>query len=256
MSVFLFISPQDKPERWRTALRPHFPDMDFRVWPGETGDPSEVDLILTWRPPTGSLTGYPNLKAVYNLGAGVELLVRDPSYPVGVPLIRLVDPGLTSGMTEYMVHMTLTFHRGFHQARRRQRDHVWKEFSAPSTAARRVGILGLGVLGRDSAEKLAGLGFQSIAGWSRTAKAVPGVECFSGTDGLMPFLRRTEILICLLPLTAETVGILNADTLAALPPGAFVINAARGGHVIEADLLAALDSGHIAGAALDVFQTE
>ncbi len=254
--VFLFISPEDQPERWRSALRPHFPEMDFRVWPEETGEPKEIDLLLTWRPPAGSLQGYPNLKAVYNLGAGVETLLSDATCPRDVPLIRLVDPGLTAGMSEYMVHMTLTFHRGFHQAGRRQRQHLWQDAPAPSTKARRIGILGLGVLGRDAAAKLLALGFQSIAGWSRTAKTVPGVEGFSGPEGLTPFLARTEILLCLLPLTPETAGILNAGALAALPRGACIINAARGGHVIEADLLAALDSGHLAGAALDVFQTE
>jgi glyoxylate/hydroxypyruvate reductase A len=132
---------------------------------------------------------------------------------------------------------------------------VWEELPAPDTEATRIGIMGLGNLGADAARKLAALDFR-VAGWSRTARALPGIETFAGEKGLMPFLARTDILVCLLPLTPATEGIINARTLAALPRGAYVINAARGGHVVEDDLLAALESGHVAGATLDVFRTE
>jgi glyoxylate/hydroxypyruvate reductase A len=136
-----------------------------------------------------------------------------------------------------------------------QRDHDWRELEQDHTLTKRVGILGLGALGTDAAAHLLPFEFQ-IAGWSRSQKTMDGVESFYGEHGLGPFLARTDILVCLLPLTAETTGIINAGTLAQLPAGAYVINAARGGHVVEADLRAALDSGHIAGAALDVFHQE
>ena len=256
MSVIVFVSEEDDPERWRRALEPHLPGLDWRVWPHAVGDAADITIALVWRPQPGVLKDFPNLKAIYNLGAGVEMLLADETLPRHIPLIRMVDPALTAGMTEYVVHRVLHYHRRFDLFARRQGDRVWKWMEAPETATRRVGILGLGVLGRDAAEKLIGLGFRAIAGWSRTSKNVPGVENFHGPDGLAPFLARTEILVCLLPLTRETKGIINAQTLARLPRGAFVINAARGGHVIEAELLAALDAGHIAGASLDVFAAE
>lgn len=256
MSTVVFISAEDDPERWRRALEPHLPGLDWRVWPDAVGDAAEVTIALVWRPKPGAIKDFPNLKAVYNLGAGVEMLLADDTLPRHIPLIRMVDPALTAGMTEYVVHRVLHYHRRFDLCAHRQRDRVWKWMDAPQTAKRRVGILGLGVLGRDAAEKLIGLGFRALAGWSRTPAEVPGVENFHGPDGLAPFLSRTEILVCLLPLTPATRGIINAKTLAQLPEGAFVINAARGGHVVEADLLAGLDSGHLAGASLDVFATE
>lgn len=256
MSAVVFISEEDNPERWQRALAPHLPGLDWRVWPDAIGDAADITVALVWRPRPGALKDFPNLKAIYNLGAGVEMLLGDPTLPRHLPLIRMVDPALTAGMTEYVVHRVLHYHRRFDLFANRQRDRVWKWMDAPETSARRVGILGLGVLGRDAAEKLSGLGFRSIAGWSRTPQEVAGVEGFHGPDGLAPFLERSEILVCLLPLTPETTGIINAQTLARLPEGAFVVNAARGGHVVEADLLAALDAGHIAGAALDVFAAE
>lgn len=251
----LYISPE-KPDIWRDEIARQMPDADFRVWPDETGDPAEIDAILCWRPPAGALQGYPNARLIYNLGAGVDVLMADPTAPRDIPVVRLIDPLLTAGMTEYMVYWTLHFHRNFHRFAEQQKDRVWRALPAPSTAGRRVGVLGLGELGCDTARALVRLGFKSVAGWSRTAKNIPGVESFSGPDVLDDFLGRTEILLCLLPLTAETQGIINRAALAALPSGACVINAARGAHVVDEDLLAALDSGHIAGAALDVFNAE
>lgn len=256
MTAIVFISPDDDPERWRRALAPLLPGMDWRVWPDAVGHADDITIALVWRPKPGVLKDFPNLKAVYNLGAGVERLLQDPTLPRHVPLIRMVDPALTAGMTEYVVHRVLHYHRRFDLLAARQRDHVWKWLEAPDTATRSIGIMGMGELGRDTAEKLRGLGFKNIAGWSRTPKTVTGVESFHGDKTLISFLKRTEILVCLLPLTPETEGIINAETLAALPTGAHVINSARGGHVVEEDLLDALNTDHIAGASLDVFRTE
>jgi glyoxylate/hydroxypyruvate reductase A len=240
-------------QAWRTAFHKIDPGLDLRVWP-DTGPVEEIEFVLAWRPKSGDLMRYPNLKAVFWLGAGVDWLLEQKDLPK-VPFVRLVDPGLTAGMTEYVVLHTLRYHRRQPELEAAQRRREWVDIDYPLPWNRRVGILGLGVLGGDAARKLKALDFD-VAGWSRTPKAVDGVTSFHGADQLVPFLNHTEILACLLPLTSETRGIINERTLAALPRGACVINAGRGGHVVDADLLAALDSGHIAHAALDVFNTE
>ncbi len=261
-NAIVYISPADPSERWRQALIPVLPevnfDTDFHVWPDQMDgleDPQNVDIAMVWRPPAGALKTFPNLKAVINLGAGVDSLMTDETYPEGVPLVRMLDPALTRHMSEFVVHRVLHFHRKLHIYDQMQRDHSWEELVQDNTLDKRVGILGLGNLGVDAARHLAPFGFR-LAGWSRSEKHVDGVKSFYGQDGLGPFLAETDILVCLLPLTPETTGILNSQTLSLLPTGAYVINAARGGHVVEPDLLAALDSGHIAGAALDVFCEE
>lgn len=258
----IYISPDMPAEDWREALIPALPEVDFNrhfhVWPGQMdtlGDPGEVDIALVWRPPAGALKSFPNLQAVINLGAGVDAILADQTYPREVPLVRMIDPALTRHMSEFVVHRVLHFHRKLHLYDRMQRDHDWRELRQDHTLTKRVGILGLGALGVDAARHLLPFEFQ-IAGWSRSPKTMDGVETFHGDDGLEPFLARTDIAVCLLPLTAQTQGIINARTLAMLPHGAYVINAARGGHVNEPDLLAALQRGHIAGAALDVFEQE
>jgi glyoxylate/hydroxypyruvate reductase A len=240
-------------QAWRTAFHKIDPGLDLRVWP-ETGPLEEIEFVLAWRPKPGDLMRYPNLKAVFWLGAGVDWLLQQKELPK-VPFVRLVDPGLTAGMTEYVVLHTLRYHRRQPELEAAQRRQEWLDIDYPLPWNRRVGILGLGVLGGDAARKLKALDFD-VAGWSRTPKSIPGVTGFHGESQLAAFLNRTEILACLLPLTSETRGIINERTLAALPRGACVINAGRGGHVVDADLLAALDSGHIAHAALDVFNTE
>ena len=240
-------------QAWRTAFRKLDPGLDLRVWP-ETGRLEEIEFVLAWRPKSGDLMRYPNLKAVFWLGAGVDWLLEQKDLPK-VPFVRLVDPGLTAGMTEYVVLHTLRYHRHQPELEAAQRRRDWVDIDYPLPWNRKVGILGLGVLGGDAARKLRAFEFD-VAGWSRTPKTIPGVTGFHGESQLTAFLNRTEILVCLLPLTSETRGIINERTLAALPRGACVINAGRGGHVVDADLLAALDSGHIAHAALDVFNTE
>ena len=170
-------------------------------------------------------------------------------------MVRLVDPGLTRGMREYVIYWTLRYHRRFAEYADSTAAGVWKQLPQADTRKRRVGILGLGVLGADAAAHLRALEFD-VAGWSRSAKALDGIESFHGADGLPAFLARTEILVNLLPLTPETTGIINAETLNQLPKGAVVINAARGPHVVDDDLIAAIDGGHIAAATLDVFHAE
>jgi glyoxylate/hydroxypyruvate reductase A len=249
----MFLSPDDPADAWRAELQARIPELEVRIWP-DVGDPDEIEIALVWRPPPGELARYRNLRAILSLGAGIDGLVADPDLP-DVPLARMVDPSLTRTMTEYVLLAVLRHHREFDRFERTQRAREWAYAFPPQAADRRVGIMGLGELGAAAARQLVGHGFH-VLGWSRSPKTIEGVVSYAGRSELHAFLHRTEILVCLLPLTADTLGILDAATFAELPHGAFVINVARGQHLVENDLLKALDSGHLAGATLDVFRTE
>lgn len=252
----LFASKSDNAAAWRARLAALDPSIEFREWPGETGAADAIEAALVWRPPAGLLASLPNLRVILSLGMGVDHIFADPHLPRGVPVVRLVDPELIDRMSEYCALAVLRYHRDADRYDADQRARRWNpRGNEPHASKRRVGILGLGEIGGDVARKLGVFGFD-LAGWSRSAKALPGVACFHGADGLLPFLARSEIVVCLLPLTPETRGIIDARALAAMPRGSVLVNAARGGHVVEADLIAALDSGHLAAAQLDVFQTE
>jgi glyoxylate/hydroxypyruvate reductase A len=225
------------------------------VYPDEVGDPGQIDYAVVWKPPRGMLAELPNLKAIFSMGAGIDHLASDPDLPRHVPVVRMVDPGLTERMTEYVVMMVLRHHRRLRAYQAQQAEHVWRECHVPLGRERRVGVMGLGELGADAARMLAALRFD-VAGWSNSRKAIDGVQSFAGAGELPAFLARTEILVCLLPLTRDTRGILNRETLGQLPAGACLVNAARGGHLVEDDLLALLDAGQVAEASLDVFQQE
>lgn len=253
--AILFYSFNDDPALWREAIFEFLPKVDFRVFPDSVGDSEDIEYAMVWKPKPGDMAKFPNLRAMFALGAGVEAMVGDASLPKGVPLVRLVDPAMTRGMSEWVIHWVLRYHRDFHTYAEQQRRRVWIRLPACLTPERTVGILGLGELGGDAARKLKALEFD-VAGWSRTRKRIKGVACFVGEKELIPFLERSQILVCLLPLTAATEGIVNKRTLAALPKGAFLLNAARGGLVVDDDLIEALDSGHLARAALDVFRVE
>lgn len=252
--ALLFLSEADPANAWRDALLAEMPDLDFRLWPDQVGDPAAIDLALTWRPPAGELARFPNLKAILSLGAGIDSMIQDSTLP-DVPLARMVDPSMTSTMAEYVMLAVLRHHRQFDLFEREQRAGRWT-FAFPKRAEERtVGIMGLGVLGEAAACMLRDHGF-NVRGWSRSPKSIDGVTSFHGRDQLSSFLEKTEILTCLLPLTPETSGILNAGLFAALPDGACLINAARGAHLIEQDLLTALANGRLSAATLDVFGTE
>jgi glyoxylate/hydroxypyruvate reductase A len=228
--------------------------MEVRDWP-DRGNLEEIDYALVWKPPHGFLSGLPNLKGILSIGAGIDHLTRDPELPRDVPLVRMVEPGLTAGMTEYVVMQTLFHHRRMLDYRDMQAKKDWTELPPVAPWQRRVGVMGLGELGADAVERLVHLRFD-VAGWSRTPKEMPGVACYAGAEELPAFLQRTDILVCLLPLTEETDRILNGETFRRLPRGACLINVGRGEHLVEDDLLAALDSGHLDSATLDVFRTE
>jgi glyoxylate/hydroxypyruvate reductase A len=252
--ALLFKSDIDRGDSWRRVLLELEPGLDLREWP-EIGDPNDIEYALVWKPPQGELKTYPNLKAIFSLGAGIDHLASDPELPQGVPVVRMVEPGLTAGMTEFVIMSVLYHHRFMLDYAAQARAHRWHEIDQVPAWERRVGIMGLGVLGGDAAEALVGLRFD-VAGWSGSPKDLPGVTSFHGADGFLPFLNRSDILVCLLPLTPETTDILDARAFAALPKGAALISVGRGPQVVEEDLLAALDSGHLDGATLDVFREE
>ncbi len=252
--VLLFACAHVDCDAWRAAFAAADPGLELRVWP-DIGDPATIDYAMVWKQPKGILAGLPNLKAIFSLGAGVEHVLLDDSLPSHLPLVRMVDPTLVTGMVEFVVMRVLHYHRHMPDYERFQRERLWHPLGQTIASDRRVGILGLGELGAASARALAGLGFD-VLGWSRTEKQLPGVRAFHGADGLDAMLAQTEILVCLLPLTDDTRGILNRHTLSRLPRGAYLINAARGGHLVEDDLTPLLDSGQLAGATLDVFRVE
>lgn len=251
----LIFACQDVPALpWVAALNAEIPQLDIHVWP-DCGNPEAVEYALIWGPFANEMGQFPNLKAMISLGAGVDHILKQPNRPPNVPIVRLVDPGIKAGMIEYVIYNVLRFHRRMPEYEIQQKKGLWIERRQVLPADRRIGILGLGEIGIACAKMLVRMGFDVI-GWSRTKKEILNVGCFYGDEALTAFLGQSSILICLLPLTPQTEGILNSEAFAALPPGAFVINVGRGAHVVEEDLLAALDSGHIAGAALDVFRTE
>ncbi len=249
--ALLFRSSVDSEARWKPQLAA---ELEVRIWP-EIGDPAEIDYALVWRPESGLLASLPNLKLILSLGAGVDHILCDPYLPRGVPIVRLVDPYMTDAMSEYIVLQVLRLHRQDLDYRAQQKTEIWLELDQKNAVERTVGILGFGELGQDVARKLKRLGFD-VALWGRRHKTVEELRGYAGSAGLPALLARTEILVCLLPLTAETEGILNTATLAMLPKGATLINAARGGHLVEEDLLAALASGRLSAAVLDVFRDE
>jgi glyoxylate/hydroxypyruvate reductase A len=241
---------------WSEPLGELLPDASVLVKGEDDFSPDGVDYLITFRPKPGLAASLSNLKVVFSLGAGVDGILSDPDFPRAIPLVRFVDHTLSREMAQYVVMHALIHHRSQRHFDACQAINKWRQRPlVRRTEDTRVGILGLGEIGTMSAERLRDFDFP-VSGWSRTRKTVRGVESFAGAGELAPFLARTDILVCLLPLTPETRGILNAKTFALLPKGAFVINVARGGHLIEEDLVQAIDSGHLSGATLDVFQSE
>ena len=249
-----FVAPEEDPQRWLPGLRAALPAARFHVWP-EVPDPAAIEVALVAKPPAGALGAFPKLRLIQSLWMGVDGLLADPTLPRDVPLARLVDPGMVAAMGETVLARVLDWHRHLYRYRAQQAARVWQPLPQRLAAERSVGLLGLGELGRHVAQRLLQLDFR-LCGWSRRPKRIDGVECFAGADGLDALLAKSGALVCLLPLTPETRGILDARTLALLPRGSCVINVARGAHLVEADLVAALDAGQLAHAYLDVFETE
>lgn len=238
---------------WGRHVASLAPDLPFRLWP-DIGDPAAVRYLATWVPPDDMAATFPNLELVFSVGAGVDQFDFS-KVPDHVPLVRMLEPGIAESMVEYVTLAVLALHRDLPRFRDQQKREIWREIQITAAARRRVGVMGLGQLGQAVLERLKAFGFP-LAGWNRSPRAIDGVACHAGADSLKDFLGQTDILICLLPLTAETRGILSRRLFAALPQGAMLVNVGRGGHLVEPDFLAALDSGQLSAAMLDVADPE
>jgi glyoxylate/hydroxypyruvate reductase A len=241
-------------DRWLPILHKVLPEADVRIW--QEGDDAPADFAIVWRPRAEMLAARRDLKAIFNLGAGVDAILQfGDALPAGVPLVRIEDAGMGEQMAEYVTQAVLRHVRRDDEYDAQRRERRWQPLRPHDKNGFPVGILGLGVLGTRIAQALRTFGF-SLHGWSRTKKQVEGVVSYAGDAELDSFLRATRILVCVLPLTADTRDILNANTLGKLQRGAYLVNVARGPHVVDEDLLAMIASGHIAGAKLDVFREE
>lgn len=249
-----YISRDTDGVHWKKVLEAGLGPVDFRPLDA-LGDKKDIEIVLAWKPPAGLIASFPNVKLIVSLGMGVDHLLADDRLPAGVPIVRIMDEGLVGQMSEYAIYWALRHHREIDKYAASQRARQWKPEDFVDTIDRRIGVMGLGSIGQDTAAKFAALGFPT-AGWSRTARTLPGIETFHGADGFQRFLARTDILVDVLPLTRDTRNLLDAKAFAALPKGAYLINMARGGHVVDEALLAALESGQVSGAALDVFNIE
>ncbi|MBL0243141.1 MAG: glyoxylate/hydroxypyruvate reductase A [Rhodoferax sp.] len=238
-------------EPWLQGLRAALPTAKVLLW--EPGAPL-ADYAVVWAPPQQFFDEQPQLKAVFNIGAGVDALLK-LRLPPHALVVRLDDAGMSVQMAEYVCHAVIRHFRELDAYEADTRQGNWSFRKPRSRADFPVGIMGMGVLGERVARSLVGFEFP-VMGWSRTPKSVDGVQCFAGEQGFAEFLAASRVLVCLLPLTPETRDIMNHANLSRLQSGAYIINVARGAHLVDDDLLALLDSGHIAGAALDVFRTE
>jgi glyoxylate/hydroxypyruvate reductase len=240
-------------ELWRRGFAAVMPGLEIRIFP-DTGDPAEIDVAVIGSMPAGLLKTLPKLRLIVSLTAGVDGLLSDPDLPE-VPIVRCGDPAGDAMMNETTLLHVLRHHRYMPDYLRAQQRCEWIKMPIKPASERKVGVMGLGMIGLAAANTLASIGFQ-VAGWVRQPRRVGPIETLVGRDGLSAFLARSEILVNFLPLTPQTRGIICADTLKMLPAGAAFINLGRGDHVVEGDLIAALDSGHLAAATLDVYPVE
>lgn len=257
----IFHSPGEDSEAWLTRFRAALPDVPVRLWqPGQSeadsADSAAARYAVVWRPPLAMLQNQSELKAIFNLGAGVDSLLKfGDALPSQAQIVRLDDAGMGVQMAEYVTHTVLRHYRRFDEYEANARRGEWQVLPPHDKHQFTVGILGMGVLGQRIAAALHHFEFP-VRGWSHTMKQVPGVSCFAGKEELETFLSETKVLVCVLPLTAETSNMLGRNTFNKLPQGAYLINVARGAHLAEPDLLAAIRSGQIAHATLDVFRNE
>jgi glyoxylate/hydroxypyruvate reductase len=263
MTLLLAIQPSGgnwSPAAWAARFRQHAVCGPVLLAGVDTYDLAAVKFVAAWKPEAGLIARHPKLEIVFNLGAGVDALLKDPTLPRHVPIVRVVDQDLTRRMTEWVVWQVLDIHRQGPQHRAAQARGAWIGPVQAAAKGLRVGIMGLGEIARDAAEVLVRLGFR-VSGWSRTTKSLPGVVTYSGQEGLPAFLAETDVLVCLLPLTADTTGLLNRDLFKGLARDGVLgqpvlINAGRGGLQVETDIVAALNDGTLGHAVLDVFETE
>lgn len=252
--AIVIIRQDGKIEAWKRALRVQNPSVAVYSYLEEHPKESVI-MALVWKHPRGSLAQYPNLKCIASAGAGVDYIFEDQDAPQDIPITRVVDPYLASDMSEHVLSVILAELKNFNAYKLQQTAREWKPKQYRRIKDVRVGIMGLGALGALTAKDLTGLGFR-VQGWSRNRKEIAGVKTFSGPEDLAVFLKSCEFLVCLLPLTPKTEGILNSQLFYQLPKGSYVINVARGGHLVDQDLLDALDQSQLSGACLDVYHQE
>ncbi len=252
--ALLIKAGRDPAENWIKAIAAELPELDMRVWP-DAGDRAEVEFIIANQMPPGEFASFPNLKFVASTSAGVDRLLNDPDFPAHVPIIRSINTQRTATMCAWVCYQVIGHHRRFNEYRENQPGKIWEHLRYASPDKVGIGIMGLGTLGGTAARALRGLMYD-VAGWSRSPKSMDGIKCFAGSGEFGAFLARSHILVSMLPGTAETNDLLNRETLALLPAGAYFVNCGRGNVIDEDALIAAMDQGHIAGAALDVFKTE
>lgn len=240
-------------EQWKALFAEHAPDIEWRAWP-DIGDPADIKYLAAWQAPEDLQTVLPNLQVLFALSAGVDQLDLS-RIPPSLPVVRLLDPGITQGMCEYASFAVLALHRDMLRYRQQQIARCWQAHLLQPSHQRRVGVMGLGTQAQQILATLHPLGF-ALKGWARSAHRIAGVECFAGLEQLPAFLSQCDIVMCVLPLTEQTRDILDRELFRQLPRGAALINMGRGGHLVEEDLLQALDSGQLSGAVLDVVQNE
>lgn len=252
--TLLYWAPDDtRAHRWAELFAEHAPELGFTP-PAELTDARDVRYLLAWQPPADIVARFPNLEVVFATSAGVDQfdLTRIPET---IPVVRMHDPQIERGVVEYALFAVLYLHRDIDRYRIQQHAHRWQPLPPVPAARRRVGILGLGRLGTAIAQRLTALGF-AVSGWSRSQHRLDGVDCYHGDEGLTRMLEATDILLCMLPLTPATRGLLDATLFERLPRGAALINMGRGAHLVEADLLAALDREQLRAAVIDVLDAE
>lgn len=249
----LYKSDPARGRKWAELLAQLAPEADFRQWP-ETGDPATVEYLVAWQPPADILQQFPNLKVLFSVGAGADQFDYQ-QLPAELPVVRMVEQGLINGMVEYVTFAVLGLHRDMPRYLQQQREQRWQAHPMLPASRRRIGVMGLGSLGEAVLKPLLALGFD-CGGWSRTPRQIEGVRCWAGNDQLGDFLARSDILVCLLPLTDSTRGILNAACFNQLPPGAALVQAGRGAQLSHDDLLQALDSQQLSAAVVDVTDPE
>jgi len=251
--TFLYKADPARGQVWARLFAEKAPQYEFRLWP-DTGDPMQVRFLATWEPPPDLASAYPNLQVLFSTGAGIDQFEL-ADLPPDLPVVRMVEPGIVEGMVEYVSFAVLGLHRDMPAYQRHQRAAQWKPMPVLPSSRRRVGVLGLGSLGQAVLDKLRSFGFD-CAGWSRSRRELDGVQCFAGDEELPAFLARADILVCLLPLTRATRGLLNAKLFAQLACGVGLVHVGRGPQLVAADLLAALERGQIGHAVIDVCDPE
>jgi glyoxylate/hydroxypyruvate reductase A len=252
--AIVILRQDGKTDSWKEALSRRTPDVSIYN-PRDNHPREEVRMAMVWKHPPNSLAAYPNLELVASFGAGVDFIFEDPDLPVGIPVTRVVDPVLASDMSEFVLARILSYLKHLRTYTIEQQNGEWQPRDYRRIASEVVGIMGVGALGSVVARDLIKMGFH-VQGWVSSRNREANFRLFAGNEEIKDFLAFSTILVCLLPLTPATRGILNKSLFLQLPRGSFVINVARGGHLIDEDLLEALNSGHLSGAALDVFHEE